>query len=174
VRQTPAHAPRQHVATTGHYAPAIVLHAAYATSLDPQEMRRRAPLAIPQGTGWLTGWRLTFAGEELGWEGAIATVVQDGSPGAGVFVALYDVADADAAGLDAWEGLDLARFRKVRVRVQTMEGHVAAWVYVVDAYEGGLPSARYLGVIADAAEAAGAPADYVADLRARPCQSLGA
>jgi len=39
---------------------------------------------------------------------------------------------------------------------------------VLDAYEGGEPSARYLGVIADAAEQAGAPADYVAALRNRP------
>ena len=39
--------------------------------------------------------------------------------------------------------------------------------------EGGLPSARYLGILAEAAEAAGAPDDYVADLRARPCQSTG-
>jgi hypothetical protein len=50
-----------------------------------------------------------------------------------------------------------------------MEGPETAWLYVVDAYEGGLPSARYLGMIADAAEAAGAPADYVAELRRRPC-----
>jgi AIG2-like family len=39
---------------------------------------------------------------------------------------------------------------------------------VLDAYEGGEPSARYLGVIADAAEMAGAPDDYVAALRSRP------
>ena len=38
---------------------------------------------------------------------------------------------------------------------------VTAWVYVLDAYEGGLPSARYLGIMADAAEVAGAPDDYV-------------
>ncbi|HEX8933280.1 MAG TPA: gamma-glutamylcyclotransferase, partial [Pseudonocardiaceae bacterium] len=50
---------------------------------------------------------------------------------------------------------------------------VLAWLYVLDAYEGGLPSARYLGVIADAAEAAGAPEDYVADLRIRPCAGIG-
>ena len=46
-----------------------------------------------------------------------------------------------------------------------------AWVYVLDAFEGGLPSARHLGVIADAAEAAGAPHDYVTDLRMRPCRT---
>ena len=30
-----------------------------------------------------------------------------------------------------------------------------------------------LGILADAAEKAGAPADYVTDLRARPCGTLG-
>jgi hypothetical protein len=48
-----------------------------------------------------------------------------------------------------------------------------AWLYILDSYEGGLPSARYLGLIADAAEAAGAPADYVNELQGRPCRSVG-
>jgi hypothetical protein len=48
-----------------------------------------------------------------------------------------------------------------------------AWLYVLNDYEGGLPSARHLGIMADAAELAGAPADYVAALRERPCDSLG-
>ena len=43
-----------------------------------------------------------------------------------------------------------------------MTGPMLVWAYVLDAYEGGLPSASYLGVLADAAEAAGAPEDYVA------------
>ena len=38
-------------------------------------------------------------------------------------------------------------------------------------FEGGLPSARTLGILADAAEAAGAPADYLTELRSRPCSS---
>ena len=53
-----------------------------------------------------------------------------------------------------------------------LDGDVIAWTYVLNAYEGGLPSARYLGVLAEAAEAAGAPDDYVAALRNRPCNSL--
>ena len=57
--------------------------------------------------------------------------------------------------------------------MHTLDGDVTAWVYVLDAYEGGLPSARYLGIMADAAEVAGAPADYVSDLRSRPCRSIG-
>ncbi|MDT7546245.1 MAG: hypothetical protein QOE99_2355, partial [Actinomycetota bacterium] len=72
---------------------------------------------------------------------------------------------------DAWEGADTGLYRKIKVRVHTLDGDPLAWVYVLDGYEGGLPSARYLGVLADAAEAAGAPSDYVAELRSRPCSS---
>ena len=52
-------------------------------------------------------------------------------------------------------------------------GEELAWIYVLNAYEGGLPSARFLGIIADAAEKAGAPEPYVKELRARPCDTLG-
>ena len=72
--------------------------------------------------------------------------------------------------MDRWEAADLELFRKIRVRVATLAGDAPAWLYVLDDYEGGLPSARYLGLIADAAEAAGAPDDYVSELRARPCR----
>ena len=89
-----------------------------------------------------------------------------------VFCVLYDVTPEDESRLDKWEGSELGLHTKIRLRVQTLEGSVLAWLYVLDAYEGGLPSARYLGVIADAAEAAGAPADYVANLRIRPCRGL--
>ena len=81
---------------------------------------------------------------------------------------LYDVTTEDEELLDTWEGSELGLHNKLRLRVQTLDGSVLAWLYVLDAYEGGEPSARYLGVIADAAEQAGAPADYVAALRNRP------
>jgi gamma-glutamylcyclotransferase (GGCT)/AIG2-like uncharacterized protein YtfP len=125
------------------------------------------------GTGWLLGWRLTFGGEDLGWEGALATIVEE--PDEQVFVVLYDVSPLDEKLLDRWEGAEgeLGLYRKIRLRVHTLEGSVLAWFYVLDAYEGGLPSARYLGVTADAAEAAGAPTDYVAGLRTRPCRGIG-
>ena len=44
-----------------------------------------------------------------------------------------------------------------------------AWLYALQAYEGGLPSKRYVEMIADAAFAAGAPEDYVDRLRSLPC-----
>ena len=60
-------------------------------------------------------------------------------------------------------------YDKLRVRVSTLDGDMLAWTYVLVAYEGGLPSCQYLGLIAEAAEKAGAPADYVAEIRGRAC-----
>ena len=149
---------------------AMALYAAYGPNLDPQRMASRAPTSPARGVGWLVDWRLTFGGEDLGWDGALGTVVEE--PCSQVFVMLYDVPEWDEKVLDEWEGTALGVFVKIRVRVQTLEGEVTAWLYVVDGYEGGLPSAHYLGIIADAAEEAGAPDDYVADLRTRPCRNV--
>lgn len=149
----------------------MALYAAYGSNMDPEQMLQRCPSSPSAGTGWLRDWRLTFGGEDLGWEGALAAIVPD--PGSAVFVVLYDLAEADEHALDSWEGADIGLYTKIRVRVDTLDGQVLAWLYALRAYEGGLPSARYLGVIADAAEKAGAPTDYVKDLRLRPCRSLG-
>lgn len=147
------------------------LYAAYASNLDPAQMANRCPASPLRGTGWLVGWRLTFGGEDHGWDGALPTVVEE--PESQVFVALYDVTAGDEGRLDSWESADLGLYRKVRFRVQTLDGEIIAWSYVLDAFEGGLPSARTLGILADAAEAAGAPKDYAEDLRYRPCRSVG-
>jgi len=134
--------------------------------MHPEQMQERAPHSPMAGTGWLHGWRLTFGGEDIGWDGALATVVED--PDSSVFVVLYDMAESDERTLDSWEGAGLGLYSKIRLRVHTLEGDVLAWLYALQAFEGGLPSARYLGVIADAAEAADAPAEYVVDIRTRP------
>ena len=148
------------------------LYAAYGSNLDPRQMLERAPHSPPRGSGWLVGWRLTFGGEGRGFEGALATVVEDADPEAHVFVMLYDVPPLDEPLLDEGEGSELGLYRKIRVPIATLDGTAQAWLYVLDDYEGGVPSARYLGIMADAAEAAGAPGDYVAELRARPCRSV--
>jgi gamma-glutamylcyclotransferase (GGCT)/AIG2-like uncharacterized protein YtfP len=149
----------------------VPLYAAYGSNLDPARMSARCPHSPLHTTGWLLGWRLTFGGEDHGWDGALATIVED--PLEQVFVAVYDVTDEDATRLDGWESADSGLYRRTRVRVDTLAGELVAWTYVLDAYEGGLPSAIYLGTIAEAAEAADAPDDYVRALRARPCRSLG-
>jgi hypothetical protein len=149
----------------------MALYAAYGSNMDPAQMLQRCPSSPVADTGWLPGWRLTFGGEDLGWEGALATVVED--PASSVFVVLYDMAASDERTLDSWEGADLGLYTKIRLMVKTLEGDKLAWLYALQAFEGGVPSARYLGVIADAAEAADAPAEYVNELRHRPCRSTG-
>jgi gamma-glutamylcyclotransferase (GGCT)/AIG2-like uncharacterized protein YtfP len=131
-------------------------------------MASRCPHSPRLGTGWLPGWRITFGGE--GWDGALPTLVEEA--GQQVFVALYDVTPSDEAALDQWESAaTTGLYRKVRVRVATLDGEQTAWVYVLNDFEGGIPSAMTLGILADAAEAAGAPDDYVAELRSRACSS---
>ncbi len=149
----------------------MTLYAAYGSNLSPAQMSARCPHSPLRGTGWLLGWRLTFGGEEHGWDGALPTVVEDEK--SQVFVGLYDVSEADENALDEWEGLNLGLYRKLKIRAHTLDGDVLAWVYVLDAFEGGMPSARLLGILADAAEAGGAPDDYAAELRNRPCTSIG-
>jgi gamma-glutamylcyclotransferase (GGCT)/AIG2-like uncharacterized protein YtfP len=145
------------------------MYAAFGSNMNPTQMLERCPHSPLAGTGWLTGWRLTFGGEQLGWEGALSMLVPD--PSGRVFVALYELMPEDREALDGWEGIESGTYDSVHVRVSTLDGECLAWVYLLNGYEGGLPSARYLGLLADAAEAAGAPADYVEELRQRPCQS---
>ncbi|MFD3685536.1 gamma-glutamylcyclotransferase family protein [Nocardiopsis sp. NPDC058631] len=151
------------------------IYAAYGTNLDPAQMACRAPRSPLLTTGWLEGWRLTFGEGPPASSGALATLVED--PGERVFVALYDVMEWDEPHLDAWEGVverggagEARAYRRVTVRATTTDlGTVTAWAYLLDAYEGGLPTAVQLGRLAAAAEKAGAPGSYVSDLLAREC-----
>jgi len=186
----------------------VPLYAAYGTNMHPDQMTTRAPHSPFAGSGWLEGWRLTFAGDDPTWEGAVATVVPDRD--SRVFVVLYDVPPEDVLSLDRWEGTDEMPARKLRVRITRRptvpdgppvgaqesefavdsapadplpvspgaasasgDDTVLAWLYVMDAFEGGLPSARYLGLLADAAECAGAPESYVRELRTRESRNVG-
>lgn len=143
----------------------MTLYAAYGSNLDPRQMMERAPHSPHRGNGWLRGWRLTFGGEEVGWEGSIATLVEDSS--AAVFVSLYDLTDRDESNLDEWEGVNTDLYRKIRVRIETLDGTSLAYIYVLNSYEGGLPSRRYLEIMINAAIEAGAPDDYIENLRSR-------
>jgi hypothetical protein len=150
----------------------VRLYAAYGSNLDPGRMRAYCPHSPLVGTGWLEGWRLTFAGEDLlGYEGAVSTVVESDSEGDRVFVALYDVHPHDEQLLEEVEGIVAGTYHKIHIRVATLDGEVTAWLSVFAGYEGGLPTSWYLSEIATAARKAGAPDDYVEALRSRPTRT---
>ena len=144
----------------------MTLYAAYGSNLDTGQMKFRCPHSPLVGTGWLSGWRVAFGGESLGWEGALPTIVEE--PMSQVYVVLYDIPPEDEASLDEWDGANMGVYTKIHVRVSTLDDDQLAWTYVLDDYEGGLPSASHLAAMADAAEKAGAPDDYVEELRHRP------
>lgn len=146
----------------------MALYAAYGSNMDAGQMKFRCPHSPAVGTGWLVGWRIAFGGESIGWEGALATIVEE--DGTQVYVVLYDVPQEDVSRLDAWDGVGMGLYSKIHVRVQTLDGEQLAWTYVLNDYEGGLPSPSYLEAMAAAAESAGAPDDYVEELRLRPCR----
>ena len=98
-------------------------------------MAERCPHSPRAGTGWLDGWRLTFGGEDMGWEGALANVVEEQD--ARVFVVLYEISASDEEALDRWDGATLGYYSKLRVRVATRECAVTTWVGVVNNYERG-------------------------------------
>ncbi len=96
------------------------IYAAYGSNMDSSQMLERCPHSPMSGTGWLEGWRLTFAGDDIGWEGPLATVVEE--PGSRVFVVLYDVSPEDEDRLDRWEGSDFGIHKKIRLRVTPSPG----------------------------------------------------
>src|SRR5579862_5210614 len=111
----------------------VALYAAYGSNMDPEQMQVRCPHSPQRSTGWLEGWRLTFGGEDIGWDGPLATLVED--PKSRVFVVLYDVSETDEKELDNWDGVSLGYYRKAKVRVQTLDGDALAWLYVLNFYE---------------------------------------
>jgi gamma-glutamylcyclotransferase (GGCT)/AIG2-like uncharacterized protein YtfP len=150
----------------------VPLYAAYGSNLDPDRMHAYCPHSPLVGTGWIEGWRLTFAGEDvMGYEGAVSTVVESVTEGDRVFVALYDVDALDAQQLDEIEGATAGLYSKLHVRVETLDGEVTAWIYVFAGYEGGLPTSWYVSEITNAARKAGAPDDYIEALKARPTRT---
>ena len=101
------------------------LYAAYGSNMHPEQMLQRAPHSPMAGTGWLHGWRLTFGGEDIGWEGALATIVED--PDSKVFVVLYDMTKEDEKNLDRWEGSELGIHKKIRCLSVKIDDKGVVW-----------------------------------------------
>src|SRR5258708_35271438 len=82
----------------------VTIYAAYGSNMHPEQMLQRAPHSPMAGTGWLYGWRLTFGGADIGWGGALATVVQHPRPR--VFLVVSDMTKEDEKNLARPGGSD--------------------------------------------------------------------
>src|ERR1700691_1723508 len=102
----------------------VALYAAYGSNMDPEQMLERCPHSPQRGPRGLGGGGLRFGGEDLGWDGALTTVVEDAAER--VFVMLYDVPEVDEKELDSWDGETLGFYRKLKVRAQALDGDTLA------------------------------------------------
>ena len=120
----------------------MALYAGYGSNLIPSRWRCGRPTPrCRRRVGWSAG--LTFAGGDIGWEGSLATVVEDRQPRTRVFVVLYDVSDEDVHD-GPLEGSELGAAPQAAGTHRNHRRTCFAWLYVVDGFEGGLPSARML------------------------------
>src|SRR4051794_41827920 len=105
--------------------------------MDPRRMSERCPHSPLRGTGWLIGWRLTFGGEEHGWDGALSTIVED--PIEQVFVAGYDVTPEGGAAPGGWGGAHPRPYPQNPLPGAAQEGSMGGGAQVPDPPQGGPP-----------------------------------
>jgi len=132
------------------------LYFAYGSNLDVEAMARRCPRSRPVGLARLERHRLAVMRE--GW----LTVVR--APRATVHGLLWDLALADVAALDRYEGVAKGLYAKVVQPVVAPGGAKRALVYVGANAGPGAPSPDYIEGVIAAAHARGLPAEGIAAL----------
>ena len=149
------------------------LYAAYGSNMDPAQMLRRCPSSPHTGTGWIRGWRLTFGAEEYGWEGALATLVPDDDAerprrlrGA---LRPHRGRRAGPGRLGGRRPRPLPAGAPARAHPDGRRRWPTSTCWTPS--RAACPRRGTWAAIADAAEAAGAPTDYVTALRSRECRS---
>lgn len=118
-----------------------------------EQMAERCPAARPVGTAPLAGWRFRINGD------GFATLVAE--PASQAHVLVWELAPADERNLDVYEEVGAGMYRKETIDVP---GYGEALIYLAADATVGRPQPLYLERIVAAAEAAGFPASYVAEL----------
>jgi gamma-glutamylcyclotransferase (GGCT)/AIG2-like uncharacterized protein YtfP len=134
------------------------LYFAYGINMDIADMARRAPRSRPLGPAILKRHRFIIMRE------GYASVVRD--PRANVHGLLWDLALADLAPLDRFEGLDRGLYVKLGQPVATASGAKRALVYVGASAEPGRPKPGYLDQVLRAAADIGLPETYRREIAA--------
>ena len=132
------------------------LHFAYGSNMDRAAMAARCPASRPLGLARLHRHRLIIMRE------GYASVMRD--PGGTVHGMLWDLALADVAPLDRYEGVGSGLYVKAMQLVSTAEGGRRALIYLGRGGAGGRPRPGYLEGVLAAGRSAGLPANYLAAL----------
>ncbi len=76
-------------------------YAAYGSNLHPLRLKARIPSAQPLGTSYMPDWGLHFHKRSVDRSGKCNII----APGNGLYLAIYQIDDADKSKLDAVEGV---------------------------------------------------------------------
>lgn len=131
---------------------------AYGSNMDVAAMAARCPASRPLSLARLNRHRLVIMRE------GYASVVRD--PRGTVHGMLWDLALADVAALDRYEGVAGGLYVKALQPVTTPQGSRRALVYLGRGGEGGRPRPGYLEGVLAAGRAAGLPPAYLAAVAA--------
>lgn len=153
-----------------------MLYFAYASNMNPLQMRERSPEHRVIGLGALRDHRLVFPLYSNAWEGGVASVQL--LHGETVWGVLYDVTDADLVTLDEKEGFkgrgdqhnvydrNQVTIELVRPDDESFARRVRADMYLARPSNPSPPSRRYLDAILAGARHHRLPEEYVAKLSA--------
>lgn len=131
------------------------LYFAYGSNMCLAQMAARCPASSPVGVATLPGWRFQISGD------GYATLTAE--PAAEVHGLVWDLDTQDETVLDQYEEVADGMYRKDSV---VLPGGSKALIYLAADRGTGAPQPGYLERIVAAAEAAGFPASYVAELSA--------
>lgn len=134
------------------------LYFAYGSNMDAAAMQARCPASKPLGPARLVRHHFLINSD------GYATVVRH--PKATVHGVLYDLALADVAALDRYEGVHRGLYGKAVQPVLTANGPRKALIYIARSAVPGAPRPGYLEGVIAAAQAAGLPPAYIATLAA--------
>jgi gamma-glutamylcyclotransferase len=114
------------------------------------------------------GWRLVLDKPPLFGPGpAFANIVAE--DGAQVFGVVYEIGVDDLEHVELTEGVTLGNYRRAEVTAIPLEAPCTAFTLVTEKRDDTLlPSAHYMGLLIEGAEAHGLPAAWMAFLRSHP------
>jgi gamma-glutamylcyclotransferase (GGCT)/AIG2-like uncharacterized protein YtfP len=131
---------------------------AYGSNMDPKQMARRCPDAVPVGVATLQGYDIVINSR------GTATIVPVGDEPAVVEGVLWEVTDNCLRCLDRYEGVPKNIYVRHTVQVAVTTGLVEATTYVATTSERGEPRDGYLEKILAGAAYFGLPPDYIRKL----------
>jgi hypothetical protein len=155
-----------------------MLYFAYASNLDPEQMKQRCPGHHVVGLAELRDHRLSFPLTSHDWGGGVAGVSV--AHGDSVWGVVYELTDEDLASLDRYEGFvgpgnqhnlydrETVGVQLVRADDDSFPRRLRAWTYLARTANPSPPSRRYLDAIVRGARHHRLPDDYVAKLAATP------